>query len=71
MSQIAFLFPGEGSQYSGMFADLAPCFEEVQHWLDFWRGLYPAGEGAGYAGGTVLIAKYDALAAPLPEAVTL
>ncbi|HRI17213.1 MAG TPA: beta-ketoacyl synthase N-terminal-like domain-containing protein, partial [Burkholderiaceae bacterium] len=43
--KLAFIFPGEGSQYSGMFADLAPCFEEVQHWLDFWRGLYPAEPG--------------------------
>ena len=31
---------GEGSQYLHMFADLAMCFDEVQHWLDFWRGLY-------------------------------
>jgi acyl transferase domain-containing protein/phosphopantetheinyl transferase (holo-ACP synthase) len=39
--KLAFIFPGEGSQYLGMFADLAMCFEEVQQWLDFWRGLYP------------------------------
>jgi acyl transferase domain-containing protein/phosphopantetheinyl transferase (holo-ACP synthase) len=38
--KLAFVFPGEGSQYPDMFADLALCFEEVQHWLDFWRGLY-------------------------------
>jgi len=38
--KLAFLFPGEGSQYSGMFADLAPCFDEIQRWLDFWHGLY-------------------------------
>ena len=38
--KLAFIFPGEGSQYLGMFADLAMCFDEVQHWLDFWRGLY-------------------------------
>lgn len=38
--KLAFLFPGEGSQYPGMFADLALCFGEVQHWLDFWHGLY-------------------------------
>ncbi|GAB4035381.1 MAG: beta-ketoacyl synthase N-terminal-like domain-containing protein [Rubrivivax sp.] len=38
--QLAFLFPGEGSQYPEMFADLALCFEPVQQWLDFWHGLY-------------------------------
>lgn len=38
--KLAFIFPGEGSQYLGMFADLAMCFDEVQYWLDFWRGLY-------------------------------
>lgn len=44
--QLAFLFPGEGSQYPGMFADLAMCFDEVQQWLDFWHGLYglPTGQ---------------------------
>jgi acyl transferase domain-containing protein len=38
--KLAFIFPGEGSQYQGMFADLALCFDEVRHWLDFWHGLY-------------------------------
>ncbi|MBS0445542.1 MAG: acyltransferase domain-containing protein [Proteobacteria bacterium] len=38
--KLAFLFPGEGSQYPGMFADLAPCFDDIQRWLDFWHGLY-------------------------------
>lgn len=38
--KLAFLFPGEGSQYPAMFADLALCFDEVQQWLDFWHGLY-------------------------------
>ncbi len=38
--QLAFLFPGEGSQYPAMFADLALCFDEIQQWLDFWHGLY-------------------------------
>jgi acyl transferase domain-containing protein/phosphopantetheinyl transferase (holo-ACP synthase) len=44
--KLAFLFPGEGSQYPHMFAELALRFEPVQRWLDFWRGLYglPAGE---------------------------
>ncbi|MBP6776289.1 MAG: acyltransferase domain-containing protein [Piscinibacter sp.] len=44
--KLAFVFPGEGSQYTGMFADLAMCFDEVRNWLDFWRGLYPAEPGA-------------------------
>lgn len=43
--QLAFLFPGEGSQYPGMFADLAVCFPVVQRWLDFWHGLYGRPEG--------------------------
>lgn len=38
--KLAFLFPGEGSQYPEMLADLAPYFPPVQHWLDFWHGLY-------------------------------
>ena len=44
--QLAFLFPGEGSQYPEMFADLALCFEPIQQWLDFWHGLYdlPSGQ---------------------------
>jgi acyl transferase domain-containing protein/phosphopantetheinyl transferase len=44
--KLAFLFPGEGSQYPEMFADLALHFEPVRRWLDFWHGLYglPAGQ---------------------------
>lgn len=44
--KIAFMFPGEGSQYLGMFEDLALYFSEARQWLGFWRGLYgePAGE---------------------------
>jgi len=38
--KLAFLFPGEGSQYQGMYADLALCFDEVRAWLDFWHDLY-------------------------------
>lgn len=37
---LAFLFPGEGSQYLNMFADLSLYFDEVRRWFDFWRGLY-------------------------------
>ncbi len=44
--KIAFMFPGEGSQYLGMFADLALHFDDARTWFEFWRGLYdePAGE---------------------------
>lgn len=38
--QIAFMFPGEGSQYLEMFSDLAIYFDEVRIWFDFWSGLY-------------------------------
>jgi acyl transferase domain-containing protein len=43
--KLAFIFPGEGSQYQGMFADLALCFDEVRRWLDFWHGLYDLPRG--------------------------
>ncbi|MFZ2987093.1 beta-ketoacyl synthase N-terminal-like domain-containing protein [Ideonella sp.] len=43
--KLAFIFPGEGSQYPGMLADLALCFDDVRHWLDFWCGLYPDAPG--------------------------
>jgi acyl transferase domain-containing protein/phosphopantetheinyl transferase len=43
---LAFLFPGEGSQYLGMLADLALHFDEVRGWLDFWHGLYDDAPGA-------------------------
>jgi acyl transferase domain-containing protein/phosphopantetheinyl transferase (holo-ACP synthase) len=42
--KLGFIFPGEGSQYPGMFADLG-VFPEVQRWLDFWHGLYDLPEG--------------------------
>jgi acyl transferase domain-containing protein/phosphopantetheinyl transferase (holo-ACP synthase) len=43
--KLAFVFPGEGSQYPGMLADLALCFDEVQRWLDFWHALYDLPSG--------------------------
>lgn len=43
--RLAFLFPGEGSQYPAMFADLAACFDVMQQWLDFWHGLYGLPDG--------------------------
>ncbi len=38
--KIAFMFPGEGSQYLGMFEDLNLHFPEFRRWFGFWRGLY-------------------------------
>jgi len=43
--RLAFLFPGEGSQYIGMLGDLALCFAEVREWLDFWHTLYDEPRG--------------------------
>ena len=43
--KLAFLFPGEGSQYTNMLGDLAMCFGEVQQWLDFWHSLYAQARG--------------------------
>ena len=43
--KLAFLFPGEGSQYTNMLADLALCFDEVRQWLDFWHSLYDQARG--------------------------
>lgn len=43
-AKLGFAFPGEGSQYQGMFADLA-LFPQVQHWLDFWHSLHDLPKG--------------------------
>ncbi|MDY6853741.1 MAG: beta-ketoacyl synthase N-terminal-like domain-containing protein [Thermodesulfobacteriota bacterium] len=43
--KLAFMFPGEGSQYLGMFEDLALYFEKIRNWFDFWRGLYNEAPG--------------------------
>jgi len=40
--KLAFMFPGEGSQYLYMLADLAQHFPGVRRWLDFWLDM---GEG--------------------------
>jgi malonyl CoA-acyl carrier protein transacylase len=37
--KLAFMMPGEGSQYMHMLADLAQHFDPVREWLDFWYGL--------------------------------
>ncbi|MCX5899297.1 MAG: type I polyketide synthase, partial [Proteobacteria bacterium] len=43
--KLAFIFPGEGSQYINMLADLALFFDEVRNWFDFWKGLYEDAPG--------------------------
>ncbi len=43
--KVAFMFPGEGSQYLEMLSDLALYFDEVRIWFDFWHGLYKDNPG--------------------------
>ena len=38
--KLAFMFPGEGSQYLEMLADLAIYFDDVREWFDCWSGIY-------------------------------
>ncbi|WP_457573344.1 beta-ketoacyl synthase N-terminal-like domain-containing protein [Desulfolithobacter sp.] len=42
--KLAFMFPGEGSQYLGMLADLAIHFDGVREWFDCWSGIYDGDE---------------------------
>lgn len=39
--KLAFVFPGEGAQYTGMLADLLMAFPQARRWFDFWDGLFP------------------------------
>lgn len=38
--KLAFVFPGEGSQYENMLGDMLEAFPEARRWFDFWDGLY-------------------------------
>ncbi|MBF0373848.1 MAG: type I polyketide synthase, partial [Alphaproteobacteria bacterium] len=38
--KVAFLFPGENSQFPGMLHDLAMAFPQVRGWFDFLEGLF-------------------------------
>ncbi len=43
--KVAFVFPGEGSQYEGMLGDVLEAFPEARQWFDFWEGLYTYDHG--------------------------
>jgi len=40
IGRLAFMFPGEGSQYTGMLADLCIHFPEVRQWFDFMHEAF-------------------------------
>lgn len=43
--KLAFMFPGEGSQYLNMLSEIALYFEEVRDWFGFWREMYESAPG--------------------------
>jgi len=43
--KMAFIFPGEGSQYIGMLEELATYFDTVRAWFDLWHGTYDSSPG--------------------------
>src|SRR5208283_2172470 len=45
--KLAFMFPGEGSQYLNMLSEIALYFEGVRDWFGFWRGMYTSAPGEG------------------------
>ena len=38
--KVAFIFPGEGAQYSDMLSDTLRAFPAAREWFDFWDDLY-------------------------------
>lgn len=44
--KLAFIFPGEGSQYLNMLSELCIHFSEVREWFSFWQGLYATEAGS-------------------------